>query len=43
MTDFEGNTAFAEYKHFLIGPESDNYRLSVTGYSGRNVNTKMIL
>ncbi|XP_061565161.1 microfibril-associated glycoprotein 4-like [Cololabis saira] len=32
MEDFEGNKAFARYSSFSISPESDGYRLSVSGY-----------
>lgn len=34
LWDFEGNYAYAEYLSFSIGPESDNYRLSVFDYRG---------
>jgi hypothetical protein len=31
---YSNQTAYAEYSEFWIGPESDNYRLHVSGYSG---------
>ncbi|XP_037779578.1 uncharacterized protein LOC119576102 isoform X6 [Penaeus monodon] len=34
LWDFDGNYAYAEYLSFSIGPESDNYRLSVFDYRG---------
>ena len=34
LGDFEGNLAYAKYNSFKIGPESDVYRLEVSGYSG---------
>ncbi len=30
MDDFEGNTAYALYNNFIVGPEADGFRLSVT-------------
>ncbi|MEW8547737.1 MAG: fibrinogen-related protein, partial [Candidatus Thiodiazotropha sp.] len=34
LGDFDHNKAFAKYSKFVIGPESDNYRLTAEGYSG---------
>ena len=34
LMDFDGNTAYAKYTTFTVGPESENYKLTVTGYSG---------
>ena len=34
LEDFQGNQAYATYTNFSIGPESDNFRLRVSGYSG---------
>ena len=34
LEDFEGNTSFAMYEEFQIGPEEDKYRLHVRGYNG---------
>ena len=34
MEDFEGNSRYALYKDFVIGPESDYFRLSIGAYSG---------
>ena len=33
MTAFNGDQFWAEYSHFSVGPESDNYRLTVSGYN----------
>ncbi|XP_017288137.2 microfibril-associated glycoprotein 4-like [Kryptolebias marmoratus] len=33
MEDFEGNKSFARYSSFSIGPESDGYRLKVSGFT----------
>ncbi|KAK2139737.1 hypothetical protein LSH36_1632g00019 [Paralvinella palmiformis] len=30
----DGRWAYAEYSKFMVGPESDNYRLHIDGYSG---------
>jgi len=32
LRSYEGEFIFAEYSNFSIGPESDNYRLHVTGF-----------
>ena len=32
--DFKGNSRYAKYNSFMIGPESDGYKLEVSGYSG---------
>ncbi|XP_076810483.1 ficolin-1-like [Clavelina lepadiformis] len=34
LEDAENNTAYAEYKTFMVGQESSNYTLIVGGYSG---------
>ena len=34
LEDFEGNRRFAVYSQFAVGPESDGFRLTVSGYSG---------
>ncbi len=34
MEDFEGDTAYALYNNFVVGPKADGFRLSVTGFSG---------
>ncbi|KAK2147929.1 hypothetical protein LSH36_528g02006 [Paralvinella palmiformis] len=34
LVTFDGRWAYAEYSTFSIGPESDNYRLHIGGYSG---------
>ena len=34
LMDFDGNTAYAKYSTFAVGSSSDNYVLSVMGYSG---------
>lgn len=34
MEDFDGKHKYALYKNFHVYPESDGYRLSVSGYSG---------
>ena len=34
LTDFEGNTAYAKYSSFAVGSASENYKLTVDGYSG---------
>jgi len=34
MRDYNNITTFANYTHFEVGPASDNYRLSVSGFSG---------
>jgi len=34
LEDFSGNKAYAHYTSFRISPESDNYAISVSGYSG---------
>ena len=33
MTSSTGDTFWAEYGHFEVGPESDNYRLDVSDYN----------
>ena len=32
LESYEGEFIYAEYSHFYIGPESDNYTLHVSGY-----------
>jgi hypothetical protein len=34
MLTYGAVSAYAEYNSFWVDPESDNYRLHVTGYSG---------
>ena len=34
LGDFDDNTAYAKYNHFLVGSENDNYVLTVERYSG---------
>ena len=34
LEDFEGETRFAKYSSFSVGPSHDQYRLNVSGYSG---------
>ncbi|KAJ8961855.1 hypothetical protein NQ318_021472 [Aromia moschata] len=34
LEDFENNAVWAEYSIFVVSPESDNYRLTVGGYTG---------
>ncbi len=34
MQDFEGNTRYALYGNFAVGPAMDGFRLTATGYSG---------
>jgi len=34
LADFDGETRYAEYTDFTIASASENYRLSLTGYSG---------
>lgn len=36
MEDFEGNSAYASYSSFFVGPEADGYRLQVTGFTEGN-------
>ena len=33
MEDFANDTFWAEYSDFSVGPESDNYRLSISGFN----------
>lgn len=35
LEDWEGNLAVAYYSHFYIQGERDNYRLKISGYSGK--------
>lgn len=32
LTDYAGESIFAKYSNFSVGPESDNYTLHVNGY-----------
>ena len=34
LVSFRGRWAYAEYSNSRIGPESDNYRLHISGYYG---------
>lgn len=34
LTDWDDKTTFAKYKHFVIGRESTNFVLGVSGYYG---------
>ena len=34
LEDFEGERRWAEYSTFYVNPVTDNYRLTVGGYSG---------
>ena len=34
LEDFQGSRAYAFYSNFSIGPESDGFKLAVSGYSG---------
>jgi len=34
LEDFEGASRWAEYSTFYVNPVTDNYRLTVEGYSG---------
>ncbi|CAL4068861.1 unnamed protein product, partial [Meganyctiphanes norvegica] len=34
LEDWEGNRKWAKYAHFSVGPPKDNYKLTVTGYTG---------
>jgi len=34
----DGRWAYAKYSKFMVGPESDNYRLHIDGYSGNACN-----
>lgn len=34
LTDYDGHTALARYRQFMVGSESTNYKLSVSMYSG---------
>ncbi len=34
MEDFEGETAYAFYSQFIVGPENDGFRLTAGGYNG---------
>ena len=34
LTSFNDSTAYAEYSTFVVGPESNNYTVTVGGYQG---------
>ena len=34
LFDWEGEHRYAKYSHFHVAPESDNYRLNISGYTG---------
>ena len=36
LESYQGEFIYAEYSSFSVGPESDNYRLHVTGYLARS-------
>ena len=38
IVTFDGRWMYAEYSTFVIGPESDNYRLHIAGYTGNASN-----
>ena len=37
LFDWEGQHRYAKYSHFYVAPESDNYRLNISGYTGNAV------
>lgn len=40
--DWEGNTRYAEYSHFVLGNEQNSYRLFLGNYSGNVGNDALI-
>ena len=36
LTDFDGDSIFAKYSQFSVGPGSENYTLNVTGYDDQS-------
>ena len=34
LQDWSGNSRYVEYSHFSIGPETDRYRLAISGATG---------
>ena len=34
ITDFDGNTAYAKYSSFTVGPSSEYYKMTVSGFCG---------
>jgi hypothetical protein len=32
LTNYTGNSIYAKYDNFSVGPDSDNYMLPVSGY-----------
>ncbi len=34
LTDWEGESRYAEYTHFMVGDEQSGYQLDISGYSG---------
>ena len=34
LFDWEGEHRYAQYSHFCVAPESDDYRLNISGYTG---------
>ncbi len=34
LEDWEGLTAYAEYSNYVVADKYDNFRLTVSGYSG---------
>jgi hypothetical protein len=39
LWDFEGGTAFAEYRDFRLGTEKESYKLNVGAYKGNAGNS----
>ena len=37
LEDFEGNTAYAEYKKFGVMSENEKYKLILSSYSGESL------
>ncbi len=36
LEDFDGNSAFAVYAQFAVGPKDDGFRLTIDGYIDGN-------
>ena len=43
MTAWEGRTVWAGYDRFSVGPESGNYKMTVTGYDRDSTGTDVML